>query len=142
MNHPPIPPGCKYFVEKTNGVDDKIYVCFQHDPFCAWPLIRADKYQRPIIAAVARCAWEDEAAKFAMDDLRRYECQKNAEAWRIWGFGEERGPAIGAATRATDDFPRFSLSAEETGGSLTRKQAKSGIWRHFGVISRLFTVRK
>ena len=60
-----------------------------------------DDMEKSIIAAVARCAWNDElrdagtemnalmtSSKFDEVKARMTEARNNAEAWRLWGRGE------------------------------------------------------
>ncbi len=85
-SHPPIPPNSDYFVKVGNGdylfqvnpklsVHTRVSIAVYDTPEC-W---------RPIIAAVARCAWMDEAAKIYGKEPKHYTCLKNSEEWRIWG---------------------------------------------------------
>ena len=81
-NYPPIPPNCELFKLKLVGVHT-----FWMAGRAVW-LDRVQPSERPIIAAVARCAWTDEETKrtiecFRIDEIR--EAFRNAEAWRVWG---------------------------------------------------------
>lgn len=106
-SHPPVPPNCPYFAKDgedwlfrapnhwsgvvlASGVEEGLVWTDEH--LNGW---------RPIIAAVARCAWLDEAAKLNgyiaesgedtsgyIDHLfKRADMLKNAQAWREWGRG-------------------------------------------------------
>ena len=82
--HPPIPPNCESFV--SNGglcllipeSEDGSEVCVS--------INQCDKAWRPIIAAVARCAWIDIADNDQETEQKVYvEAMKNADAWKAWG---------------------------------------------------------
>lgn len=107
MSHPPIPPGCPYFKLADSG---RWYFVFPNGEAANnnyTDILLAelgftcdvDKEQRPVIAAVARCAWLDEAEKVeaAYDEngviirtgLCNSQARKNAAAWAAWGRGEK-----------------------------------------------------
>lgn len=89
-DHPPIPPNNSFFKKG----------CFRFDG--KWLIIddvSLRSMKRPIIAAVARCAWLDEAMKWAkcpvndcknFDSIAEYkaDAESNAEAWRVWGLAK------------------------------------------------------
>ena len=85
MSHPPIPPNCPNF--KRHGElfilqparCDHTHVCVgTEDPPSAWI---------PVIAAVARCFWMDEAERLNTRCIA-YQAHENAKAWAKWGKGE------------------------------------------------------
>jgi len=87
---PPIPPGCECLVP-ING-ELRLHVRLPDGTAYARP----DAYWRPIIAAIARCAWLDEAERIHREVLSEkkaivgwYEGTQaafaNAELWRKWG---------------------------------------------------------
>jgi hypothetical protein len=113
MTHPPIPPGSPYF-ETIDGD-----ICFDIHTDCVtlefknWQDRARESFFRPIIAAVARCAWLDEYERyheafnqvlrivtemglsdegfdgfvgFALNECERLKLQAadHAEAWREW----------------------------------------------------------
>ncbi len=79
MNHPPIPPRCKYLKSNDGkhpmiGKDGVWTFCGELDRIC--------------IVAIARCAWLDEAKRQHQSTdkgIGPAACYDNAEAWRIWG---------------------------------------------------------
>ena len=86
MDHPPIPPNCKHF---DSGVHP-YFILDCGDEIC---LITTARW-RPIVAAVARCAWLDEAERikkefWTKDNVKI--CPEyndaiiNSEAWAAWG---------------------------------------------------------
>jgi hypothetical protein len=106
MSHPPIPLNCPYFKYEPDG---KYF--FNQQPqwvfgipskgesevfFTWWVFV---DHLRPLIAAVARCAWLDQASRIEglntsatmsfYDGMVATESRdiaiENAEAWRIWG---------------------------------------------------------
>ena len=101
-SHPPIPPNCPYF-ERIPGARklDGWLFRFQNEGM-DFTLCDIEgfydghedwlKANRPIIAAVARCAWLDEELN-RMKERRRLdsldECRTNAHAWAKWGRGED-----------------------------------------------------
>ena len=102
MTHPPIPPNCPLFVAGAFELFDGDGCIFM--VLLDWPLPedtvtkRQNQHEleiyRPIIAAVARCAWLDEAERLRHDkvwlsdpwDMRTGRARENAEAWREWGY--------------------------------------------------------
>lgn len=82
MEHPPILPSCGVHVKYG----------YLQIALCGHVLCSGVIWERKIIAAVARCAWLDEAAR--LDDLNldfeimaaRKCAIENAEAWRVWGL--------------------------------------------------------
>ena len=96
MTHPPIPPNCPLFVAGAFELFDGDGCIFM--VLLAWPLPedtvtkRQNQHElqlyRPIIAAVARCAWVDEAANCHLRaaHVACHEANENAEAWRVWGY--------------------------------------------------------
>ena len=113
MNLPPIPPRCKYFAIE-NGVykfdewhfsivtDDGIYLyhavsALVKEPIkprsLLWSRGYRPGYWRPLIAAVARCAWIDEAERVCIDGMIDNDQQDepyetaigNARLWKDWG---------------------------------------------------------
>jgi hypothetical protein len=112
MTHPPIPPNCKYFEEVEGECQFHIrFSKFEYtnpdSQFIFCILEDAGPMERPIIAAVARCAWLDEAEKFNaefynlcdledgnqeqlerglhLDDVLIPGAYGNAKAWAEWG---------------------------------------------------------
>jgi len=89
MNHPPIPPNCLYF--GPNGTFTS--PCSGIITLSAMRKI-LDTPWIPIIAALARCAWLDEAVTRTQEredegyDTYVPMCHKNAAAWAEWGRGE------------------------------------------------------
>ncbi len=96
MNHPPIPPNCKYF-------EGQAFVLLSGE---FWPISYAkdnSKYWPPLIAAIARCGWLDEAERMdaercALDSQSKtyyertsalieaeFKACDNAKAWKKWG---------------------------------------------------------
>ena len=100
---PPIPPGCPYITvwkrgvldPETAGRDGTLVLSIPGIGNEAIGLItELEKDGRALIAAVARCAWLDEAKKHstdAVDDvltMRPYlqvQAEQKAEAWAAWG---------------------------------------------------------
>ncbi len=106
MSHPPIPPNCEHLREAGDSVllcaGGKIIGSIQD--FNARP-----QALRPIVAAVARCAWLDERDRnaklcddtyvdsehpcYGLSQSAEHEaaweatktCAKNAKAWKEWG---------------------------------------------------------
>lgn len=128
--HPPIPPNCRYFEraydlwgfrnswEQDWSANHSILVLLTEDNQKHWVTQYGTanlQTWRPIIAAVARCAWLDEHKRVnaewemfgisvrsgAIDNkgsaakmeayYQAYEASlENAEAWRVWGQQEAR----------------------------------------------------
>jgi hypothetical protein len=100
---PPVPPGCAYFGTCIDN-DDNEHECFGFpDPESDFPIEqiinKANHYERGIIAAVARCAWLDEAKRQEAEEYKwlgesRREMTKHsrkrtkaleaARAWAAW----------------------------------------------------------
>jgi len=110
--HPPIPPNCDSF-EDCGGLW-VFKFSFRHSVFIYEVDSKSWKYGRRIIAAVARCAWMDEADRLRAGFFDRYHCVTsdvrceweimkagvdkalaNERAWMRWGNGrwsdEEKG---------------------------------------------------
>lgn len=108
--HPPIPPNCTCWFEvkndpNRNGLWFSPFAhhhdtsTWSHDESFPWDFSNPDLFdaeERRIIACVARCAWLDEAERWAktpvndgknFDAIAGYkaEAEANAEAWRKWG---------------------------------------------------------
>lgn len=101
MDCPPIPPNCIQFQKSGNSLIDSF-----NTPagYVALITIHNNSYWRPIIAAVARCAWLDFAMKcnktldsvdadtpnleMVCGDLNSAasDAFNNAEAWSVWGL--------------------------------------------------------
>jgi hypothetical protein len=105
MKLPPIPPNCPYFEQHANDGGEVVWwfisgylqktshACgAKGDPIETYD----DKHERGIVAAVARCAWLDEAKRLQMLPDYSYLSNRqripgwsaahaNAEAWRLWG---------------------------------------------------------
>lgn len=98
--HPPIPPNCNFFLERPDGtiefrttdipnVHNLANLGMKH-----WDDDRYS-YWRPIIAAISRCGWLDEASRLYpsggdfrkdLDSANKYDVAKeNAEARERWG---------------------------------------------------------
>ena len=111
MKHPPIPPNCPWFDTDRDGANWFMYpgqetgmgmheVVWLDGPMCVGhhrDVILRDF--RPIIAAVARCAWLDEAfgtsdkvglcfSSKADECMRGRAAIRNADAWAKWARGE------------------------------------------------------
>jgi hypothetical protein len=106
-NHPPVPPGCRYFrvcVEQAqygNLVYD-FYFPFENDGelLQAFEMIGIiPPHWKYLMASVAYYAWKAEEEKWAktpVNDCKNFdsiaewkaEAAKNAEAWRKWERGE------------------------------------------------------
>ncbi len=98
MTMPPIPPNCPHFEVQKNGailfwtvLEKDLDIGDRCIPV-RFSIKRDVMYWRPVIAAVARCAWLDEARKTTIDDevagkkIGEWEdAVNNAEAWRAWG---------------------------------------------------------
>lgn len=98
--HPPIPPNAEYF-RYDNGDEEWVF-CVLIGPGEIRSLSLPtggifSRLWRPIIAAVARCAWMDEGRRrcAALDAIdggsmtgvrHDNESESNAEAWREWGM--------------------------------------------------------
>jgi hypothetical protein len=101
MDHPPIPPNCKYFKQYLNDDGELEWwfisrcfqknVGFQGDPVDSWG---EDDLERGIIASVVRCAWLDimdnsgycQSMKVdSPEGLKYFEAEDNAMAWKRWG---------------------------------------------------------
>jgi len=114
MSHPPIPPNCTLKSYKWTSVPGRVTALLPFDG--GHPHI--DSVDGPacrlVIAAVARCAWLDEADRIraniiasvslpeevvdemlacnpeafpcAADEIRK--ARANAEAWRVWGVAK------------------------------------------------------
>jgi len=111
VSHPPIPPNCEFFVKHTSPkyLGNDVFMLFGYDEVdLSADLPHHDRRMKKIIAAVARCAWLDEAHKhwkaYTVPDgyaqgvtpedgaawrmkVKDYrdDCWNNAEAWRVWG---------------------------------------------------------
>ncbi len=103
MSHPPIPPNCPYFELPRDGGPVVFWYTLppsKPDPdtmdLIGYPLDNSYSPWHPIIAAVARCAWLDEAqrrvhggeySKYRLSHhvLKESECMENIELWRVWG---------------------------------------------------------
>lgn len=100
MSHPPIPPGCEFFMDGGFIAPSAL---FRHEhTICR---IEGDLDRNPrwrkLIAAVARCAWMDEAerlqelmreikAKIGVSQFQELDdahtrAMQNAAAWAEWG---------------------------------------------------------
>jgi hypothetical protein len=91
MNHPEVPPNCPYFYINPLG-----RIWFQIEPdtldsYCDCPIdVEPPDIVRPVIAAVARCAWLDVAYdNRAMSDCTGRLAEKRAGEWKKWGRGEK-----------------------------------------------------
>ena len=108
--HPAIPPNCPYFESHANlGIPSQWR--FVARPAVDMFVDKASPMFRPIIAAVARCAWLDECIRLdaILGDVCNSNCEAdnpadivstssirhalqktkiNAEAWRIWGLAK------------------------------------------------------
>lgn len=87
--NPPIPPNCdnfvfidgEYFFTIPNEMlGNQIFICVREPDIKATLHIMWVAF-KPIIAAVARCAWLD-----IPNNSKMYMAQQNAEAWRTWGL--------------------------------------------------------
>ena len=99
-DHPPIPPNCPYF-EKGYFAFDSQNICSQDRCFIKMDEINLHPEWRPIISAVARCAWLDEYQKVDKKYRERIPLEpteeqgiliaeagmvfSNADAWAEWG---------------------------------------------------------
>lgn len=109
MEVPPIPPGCRFFIEYGNnkaigfGMPDAPPGCFD-------AIGALNEHERHIAACVARCKWLDEAERINVmrDELEgqigpdkpekcgefsslytlQVMAEENAEKWREWGQAE------------------------------------------------------
>ncbi len=91
---PMIPPGCEYFsLACDEDCETERYVFGMPDPESDFPITTEldtpSKYERGIIAAVARVAWADEASKYLGRDKDKYEeYLAHANSWAKLGRGE------------------------------------------------------
>lgn len=93
MNHPPIPPHCPYFCTEDDRPGMLWFHCenfkiSNYEVACCLT-IHTDELQviRPVVAAVARCAWLDYARiirTLGQADFTK-DAALHAEAWRLWG---------------------------------------------------------
>ncbi len=98
---PKIPPGCPYFIRKGDELFKVPAMLKGHTEVCIG-MSDPPQLWRPVIAAVARCAWLEIAEPFKIDwyptqggmtaihpDGRTWaEAMTNADAWAKWGRGE------------------------------------------------------
>lgn len=93
-DHPPIPPNCEYFhtVKMDSGSDEVVFKCVLGQVYMCDIHLFSGRLMRPIIAAVARAAWQDEFRRINQMDATplnwskmRSEAAENVEAWRVWG---------------------------------------------------------
>lgn len=85
MEHPPIPPNCKYFVEDEDGV---WFVHWDNMPTGtrSRTLISAlTLWDKGIVSAVARCAWFDYILTNQGNINDRLLAMRNCDAWADWG---------------------------------------------------------
>ena len=92
MTHPLIPPECQWFFVETMEKGSYGFELYDRDYRDWWPLSDIDKIEnskewRKIVAAVARCAWLEEAKRHEVegDYTKRNEANANAHAWAEWG---------------------------------------------------------
>jgi len=116
VSHPPIPPNSPCWFEVTGDPHDRNGLWFSpfayhrdpknwsHDQTFPWDFKQSELFneeERCIIAAVARCAWLDEAERLSRAYSKEHEqivfsrvgdpkpdfvvAKENAEAWRVWG---------------------------------------------------------
>ncbi len=100
-NFPSIPPNCYLFRSGKNAkLNDETWFIPPCKPFdtptsggSSFQYISIDDFQwRPIIAAVARCAWFDFAVENRVPQVSEEMDNEfqialmNAEAWRVWGL--------------------------------------------------------
>ncbi len=102
-NPPPIPPNCPYFVTDEDRPGMLWFHCknfkISNYEVAECLTIESDELQiiRPVVAAVARCAWLDEAYRVrrgrcldtlvGVGQIGEYKTAKeNASAWRVWGL--------------------------------------------------------
>ncbi len=96
MNVPPLPPNG--LLEK----DSDLFIYGNLEPVSICMGKGEDKSWRAVIAAVARCAWLDEAKKLQQESFAQVSkddgykmrqdamtAQDNADAWDAWGKGKE-----------------------------------------------------
>ncbi len=96
MNHPPIPPNSPYFRESSEGNNDWHFVLLISAGEERWFDLDDMKgalasIWRPVIAAVACCAWRDEDDRILREEPRIgnlvsiRKCEDAFDAWRDWG---------------------------------------------------------
>lgn len=85
-NHPPVPPGCEYFLlPEEEGADVTFRV--NGDDYAIFMELSKPEW-RPVIAAVAEVAWTRIAQRSAQRTAFN-EALRNANAWRAWGERKE-----------------------------------------------------